>query len=320
MKAYGTLDLGFVRTQVRGVATNWSVGAAAATDSWLGIRAHDDLSPKLGFTVVLEQGFSPDTGALADPARSFNRQAWLGASLPLGEARVGRQTSAMHDMMVRLDSFGMSGLGSLLNNVTGHADRFDNLVSWRFRPIRGWSWQVQFAPGEQREPNSGKNRYVVGAEYLRRQWYLALCHVQQNSADALRKVNSTLAGVAYAQGPDRVALALFRGDDNGSNVELSIDGKYYSVWSLSVEHRPSDVLTLAAGVGGAIDTGPARDHARQWSLLARRDLSWRTSVYALMAQLNNRNGARFTLGRDTAVAMPPGGRQIGLQIGLRHRF
>jgi predicted porin len=322
VEVFGAVDVAVARLHGGGRPTQWRIDSGGLGATSLGLRARESLSPSLQLAVVLEHGFDADTGRVADAARnSFNRQAWIGLATPHGEFRFGRQASPQHELMTRFDIFAGHPFGSALANTSALTERFDNLASWRSPEWRHLRGHVGFAPGEQPRPvEYGKNRYIIGVEYLRGPWHAALVAVQQNSANTELKTKTGLGGVSRAVGSGRLYAVVMRSDDNGADVERNIEGVYYTTWSLSIDQRWRERWTFGALVGGAVAARPARDDARQLSLLARYQLSPRTALYAIAARLNNQRGARFALGGATAEAPLVAGAVSGLQLGMRHLF
>jgi predicted porin len=319
---FGAVDIAVTRVQGGGRPAQWRIDSGGLGATRLGLRLREPLSPRLQLAVTLEHGFDADTGRAADAARnSFNRQAWIGLSMPLGEARFGRQASPQHELMARFDIFAGHPFGSALANTSAFSERFDNLAAWRSPEWRHLRLHVAFAPGEQPRPvEYGRNRYLIGAEFQRGFWDAALVLVQQNSANTALKRKTGTLGVSRALGSGRIYAAVVRGDDNGADVERNIEGRYYTTWSVSIDQRWHERWTFGALVGGAVAARPARDDARQLSLLARYRLSPRSSLYAIAARLSNQRGARFALGGTSAEAPLVDGAISGLQIGLRHLF
>jgi predicted porin len=316
---FGAIDVAVTRQQGGGVPAQWRVDNGGLGASTLGFRMHEPLRPRLALSAVLEHGFAADTGQAADPARvSFDRQAWIGLETPYGEFRMGRQTSPQHELMTQFDVFGVHPFGSVLANTSEHPQRFDNLVSWRSPQWRRMRWHVAFAPGELPAPaDYGKNRYVVGVEYARGPWHATAITVQQNSADTRLKTKTAFAGVSRALGNGRIHAAVLRSDAIGADLDLSIEGRYHTIWSLSLEQAWAGRWTFGALVGAVLVTDGSEDRAHQVSLMARYQLSRRTSLYGVAARLANRRGARFALGSPAPVTA---GAVSGLQVGMRHLF
>jgi predicted porin len=310
---YGDVDLSIVRLQ--GVAVGERRWRMQGADSLIGLRVREGWGEH-GFEVRLEHGWNAATGASADAEpRPFGRQSWIGWRSPFGEARFGRQESPLFEVMRRLDPLQARGMGSTLRLASAHPERFDDLASWRSGGS-AWHLTLAFAPGEQAQPNHGRNRYAAAVGFEREPWYAGFAHVQQNSADALHKTRASLVGVTRDLGGGRLYFAYYRGDDRGARIDDSVDGKYYSLWSLGTEHTAGPRWRVAAALGLAYDTGPTREHAYQLTMRTSQALSTRAELYALATWLRQPRGPRLSLVGGSG-AEPA---QSGWQVGLRYRL
>ena len=106
---YGLVDTGLVvadNGDDRKIGQDSSIGAASR---W-GIRGTEDLGNGLKANFVLESGFSADSGA-GDGI--FNRLSYLGLEGGFGTLRLGRQNSALSDMIGKIDPFGGAGMANI---------------------------------------------------------------------------------------------------------------------------------------------------------------------------------------------------------------
>lgn len=103
---YGIVDtyIGHTSAGGRGSVTSLDSGGQAA--SRYGFRGTEDLGGGRRIVFTLENGFVSDTGAAADTARAFNRQAWLGFADSWGEFRAGRQNTPAFWMCGSMDAAG----------------------------------------------------------------------------------------------------------------------------------------------------------------------------------------------------------------------
>jgi predicted porin len=114
---YGLVDVNYQYIKAGDSAT---LGTAAGTNihkladgndwgpgSRWGLRVAEDLGSGLKANVVLESGFTADTGASAQNGRLFGRQAFVSlASASLGEVRLGRQYTLHDEVQVLNNPFG----------------------------------------------------------------------------------------------------------------------------------------------------------------------------------------------------------------------
>lgn len=123
-----------------------------------GLRAQEDLGGGLKAGVLLESGFTADTGAAAQGGRAFGRQGFVSLGSPTaGELRLGRQY-VLSDSVVGLSNpFGnalVSNPGTAVTNMGKNlpmylnAPRADNILQYQSPVFGGLSAAAQIAPGE----------------------------------------------------------------------------------------------------------------------------------------------------------------------------
>lgn len=319
---YGVLDQYLGRTTAKGGDSKTSLDSGGLMASRLGFRGTEDLGGGLKANFLIEHGFSADTGAAADTARSFNRASWLGLSGNFGELRLGRQNTPQFFMLGSMDAFGGATYGSLLNNVSGYTPRFDNTIHYIAPEFSGVKLQAGLSLGEQASSSRALNAYLLGAEYRQSNLYVGLNHAQQNSADASVKAKATFLGGNYDYGSGKVYVGLFAGDTPGANMGANTKGRDTRAWSISADYRFGPALTVGALLGASKDRATDKD-ASQASLIATYAASRRTLFYAVATRLNNKGSANYSLGaagpitRNTPAA---GGDTSGVQVGVRHSF
>jgi predicted porin len=127
---YGLVDYGYsYRFDARGIdsATNAVSGLAKPNSASqfnggqqsgnrLGFKGTEDLGNGLKAVFLLEQGYQLDTGASADSASFYNRQAYAGLSGGFGTAVGGRLYTPHYTFVSGLDPFGAGTVGRY-NNV-----------------------------------------------------------------------------------------------------------------------------------------------------------------------------------------------------------
>jgi predicted porin len=134
-------------------------GGVTGPGSRWGLRVSEDLGSGLKANVVLESGFSADTGVSSQGGRLFGRQASVSlASSSLGELRLGRQY-ILHDEVMQLNNPFVNTLilypGAVVVTLpTGtiqmfvDAPRIDNAVHYISPTFGGFRAQAMVAPGE----------------------------------------------------------------------------------------------------------------------------------------------------------------------------
>lgn len=106
---YGQMDLGLVKSSGAPMA----VGRAAP--NWLGLRGAEDLGSGMQLSFRLETRFDPDTGSTESAGRRplFQGRSWVGVSGSLGTLRLGRDYTAMQDLIVEFDPFSFYSVATL---------------------------------------------------------------------------------------------------------------------------------------------------------------------------------------------------------------
>jgi predicted porin len=163
---YGLVDLSYQHLKsgngapLAGASLNrLADGSAFGPGSRWGMRVQEELGNGLKANVVLESGFSADTGVSANGGRLFGRQAFVSlASATAGEIRLGRQYAFHDEVTVLSNPYG----NSLVTNpaavantfATGSiplfidAPRIDNAVQYISPSFAGVRLQAMVAAGE----------------------------------------------------------------------------------------------------------------------------------------------------------------------------
>ena len=138
---YGLIDIAAVWVDKADAKGNDSkkISKGAMGGSRWGVRAVEDLGDGLKAIVVLESGFNPDDGGMAQNGRLFGRQAFVGLQSAWGGLTVGRQYSPVYNVNKLNEPFGAYNLNEplfLSDNYTGTpgagngSTRWDNSVQY----------------------------------------------------------------------------------------------------------------------------------------------------------------------------------------------
>lgn len=148
---------GIVDTSIRYLSNDNAAGNSnvrldngAISNSRIGFKGTEDLGGGLKAMFQLENGFSSDTGALANGANViFGRQSWVGLGGSFGTVRVGRQNTPLFDLMA--DHFDPLTVGNYESNAWLPAAatriRTNNMLRYdgQFGPVAA---SVSYAFGE----------------------------------------------------------------------------------------------------------------------------------------------------------------------------
>lgn len=131
--------------------SNLRMDNGAISNSRVGFKGVEDLGGGLKAEFRLENGFSSDTGALANGTNIlFGRQSWVGLSGTFGKVSLGRQNTPLFDLMA--DHFDPLTVGNYETNAWLPAAatriRSDNTIRYdgQFGPVAA---AVSYSAGEQ---------------------------------------------------------------------------------------------------------------------------------------------------------------------------
>lgn len=343
---YGNIDQYFNYMHSSSGATLKTLNDGAYLRSRWGVRGVEDLGGDLAAKFQLESGFFSDTGGLADTARSFDRQAWVGLAGGFGEVRLGRQNTAI---FYRGDyiNFGSRTLGSMVNNF-GVPSRYDNDISWLSPRYAGVMVELHYALGESSAGIKRLAVYQAAVDYLYGPYRVGYAGLRANPPAGATVPTKAAYDNVYANydwGKGKVYLTYVRSNNSAStavsnnagtivgNVGALVAGnltdanRYYNIVQVSADWNITPVLRVGALWGRIGDTSGANRSANGGSIGAFYSLSKRTTLMALADTLrNNANGGWRPAGSagltpNFATPNDVNGRTInGLQAGIIHRF
>lgn len=145
---YGIADVGVSRVDTDASQATWGLTSGQQSGSRLGFRGTEDLGNGMSAIFNLENGFNVDTGAQADNASLFNRQAFVGLKSTFGTVKLGRQYTPLHNAQVAIDPFGTNLAGNIQNVFTAQGIRMNNTVNLS-HSFGGVSGELAYGFGEQ---------------------------------------------------------------------------------------------------------------------------------------------------------------------------
>lgn len=298
-----------------GAVTRMTSGGLFA--SRYGLKGSEDLGDGLKVNFQLEQGFSGATGAAANPADAFNRQAWIGLSGAFGEVRFGLQNTPQYIFLnPGLDPVSVMSMGSPMLNFNSLTIRESNAISYFTPEFYGFTAQFMVAMRDSNtKPMNGFQFYNAAMRYENGPFRIAAGYEQaQNPTDSsvLKVFN---AGASYGIGRARFFLAYH----TEKQTDESIKRDTYEA-SGSYLFGPADELVLMYGY--AHDRTGKGNNAQQIGMTYEHYLSKRTTLYASAGFINNRNKAAFTLNGTAyaGVTVAPGSNSRGAILGIVHKF
>lgn len=131
---YGRVDtaLRYSTNQTLAGSDLLELTSGASSASRWGIKGSEDLGGGLNAILMLESGFHPGSGQLAQGGRLFGRQAWVGLSGGFGTLTFGRQYSPVYLIEFANEPFGWANLyepAFIYDNYTG-GNRWNHALSY----------------------------------------------------------------------------------------------------------------------------------------------------------------------------------------------
>jgi predicted porin len=333
LSIYGMIDMAVIRESggVAGSVTKMTSGVSAG--SRLGFKGTEELGNGLSALFVLESGFQGDTGAMGQGGLLFGRQAYVGLRGGFGTVLVGRQYTPEYLVVVFADPFGSGYVADSKNIIATSGNslsRMDNTVKYLSPTVGGFTVELAAAPGEVAGDNAagrqigGSIAYAAGRLQVRVGY-----HNRNNDTATLKNTengrNSVIAAV-YDFGVVK-AHALY-GVNRGLNssvlrntanpygrpvVPVASTDSRDALVGLTVPFGPH---TWMASYLHKDDRTALDQDAGQVALGYKYALSKRTSLYAVYARIDNRNGASYTAGN----ASDPGNGNRAVSAGMSHTF
>jgi predicted porin len=328
---YGIADAALVSESGAAAGSLTKMAGGAASASRIGFRGG------VSAIFTLETGFRLDTGEVDAAGTIFNRQAFVGLKSAAGILTLGRQYTPWHQALAQVGdpfSTGYAGGSKNLFPDFGANVRTSNTVVYTAPPARGITAELAYSAGEQ--AGSSKAGRQVGASlgYVAGPLVVRLAYNNKNAdtaaspgvAAANRGSGSnkllaanydfTVVKVFFAYNLDKGYNSAPLGNTNnpygGVRPTASTDGNEVLL-GLSATAGPG---TLLATVMRKNDETKFNQDARSWGVGYLYPLSRRTNLYAAYGNIDNKNGAGYTVANNSDAGT--GDRAVNL--GVRHTF
>ena len=335
---YGVVDTGL--TYVSGVDNVYGMTHVGGNvNSRLGFRGVEDLGNGLKANFVLESGLSADDGGnyMNETGLAFNRTSTVGLAGSFGEVRLGRMLTSTYLAVSRYDAFGDTGIGASrawskdYNDAQAYSTRVSNAVSYTSANYSGFKFGAEYGFGEQKKARDARYLGLAGT-YDNGPLSLGLGFDRQNGTKgAVGATDDTTwqLGGAYNFGVAKV-MGFYK-QTKYKNIAANTSTKF-KTFGLG--------LTAPVGAAGEVrasynhyrlsNNGGATPKADHLSLGYVHNLSKRTALYGTASYIANKKkgGADFSLNGGagnnnfaaTAGLKQNGGKQGGVQVGIRHAF
>lgn len=330
---YGLIDMAVVRESGGSAGSVTKLTSGVSVGSRLGFRGTEDLGNGLSAVFVLENGFQGDTGTIGQGGLLFGRLAYVGLRGRFGSILAGRQYTPEYAVVAFADPFGSGYVADSKNIVatSGNAfSRMDNTVKYLSPTVAGLTVELAAAPGEVSDGSTagrqvgGSIAYAAGPLQVRIGY-----HNRHNDTATLKNTEHARNAVVAAVYDFRVIKAhVLYGVNRGFNSSVlrntanpfgqatapvaSTDSRDGLV-GLTVPLGPH---TLLASYIQKDDRTTHNQDANQIAIGYRYSMSKRTSVYAVYARIENKNGAGYTSGN----ASESGTGNRGTSVGMSHAF
>ena len=330
---YGLLDVAVVQEGGGSAGSVSKLSSGVGAGSRLGFKGQEELGNGWSALFLLENGFQADNGAMGQGGLLFGRQAYVGLQSPYGTLLLGRQYTPEYLVKVFADPFGSGYVADSKNIIatSGNAfSRMDNTLKYQSPGMAGVNVELVAAPGEVSGDSTagrqfgGSLAYTAGPLQLR-----AGYHNRNNDTATLKNTDNARNAVLAAVYDFGVAKAHFLyGSNHGLNSSsLRNAANPFGRASVPVASTDSrDVLlgltvpfgphALLASYLRKDDRTARRQDASQVAIGYRYALSKRTSLYAVYARIDNRNGASYTVGNSIEA----GSGDRAASAGISHAF
>ena len=290
---YGVVDYGLQYTHVdsdkANAVDNFQLSSGNQSGARFGLKGSEDLGNGVKAGFHLENGFSADTGSLAQNSRLFGREARLFVNGAFGEVAFGRMgtlgsANGTYGILGNLSPFGASWVGAVeYSTYYVGGIRADNTVTYKTPTFAGvtvyaqYSFETNTKQEENLKATEGKasaNRYyALGATYKAAGFDLAAVVDSYNWSSTFTKKDADLDdGLSVTLGGSydfEVAKIFLSGQyfDNmigndksqpGSDpVDAGKSDSFYSFSSYFDNQNPIEGYALQAGVSAPVAGGTA---------------------------------------------------------------
>ena len=313
---YGLIDQ-FAQYVNTGNGYTAALGSSGQWASRIGLKGGEDIGGGNQIRFVLENGFNPTDGSLAQPGTLFNRQAWVGVSGAWGQVRAGRQNSPVFIDQSGQDAFAGVTQASGMDNLTVFAFRTSNTISYMTPEVGGFQAGVFIGLGDAGGLRSAGSSYQFDVTYEHGPFAAFVAGQWLKNATNTTTDHAILAGTSYTLGKHDRVRRLF-GFEVGRYRR-----RHARIWLVGQVSVQSGELCRALGYTILRDQSGQHDNADQLGLMVEYDVSKRTNVYGALSFLRNRNQAKYTLAGAANAGLPlayPGADARGVQVGVVHRF
>ncbi|QGE13968.1 porin [Bordetella holmesii] len=341
VQLYGLIDVG-VQPLTHGPngASKTGMSSGNLNGSRWGMRGSEDLGGGTKAVFTLESGFDPANGQSLQGSRLFGRQAYVGLSdRSLGTLTLGRHNTLMIDWMSKYNPFENANYGGKRIDAA-FSDRMDNSIKY-INTFGGLSVGAYYSFGWHNDQswtdtNTGRMigaglRYQTGGLDAAVLYHTKRADAPKAGADSSNREDRILGALSYDFGliklyggyrwleqklvqRDYVSRLYWAGARYQAAPATNLSLAIYHMQGTTCDNM--NVASCPTAQGAGSDQKPTL-----LVLGAEYDLSKRTTVYALSSYALNDNGSSVSvIGGKYGVNVQPGSNQLGVALGMRHRF
>lgn len=286
--------------------------------SRIGFMGKEDLGGGLSTIFVLENGFSPTTGAQGSPSGSaFSRKAYVGlSSNDYGTAIAGHMYTLSYITMSHLDA--MDGVAGGDDNMFSRGGtRRNDVIQYTTPTVGGFYGSVaySFPQAVQARGSEGLISYENGAVNLK------LLRNDQNGQNVTTgPAHNTFLGGSY---DFSVVKAFFEAQDNrGAGSDHGAYTKHTDILALGLT-APVGVHGLFGGTYTVARDQSGNNGAKQYAVSYQYFLSKRTRFYTAYVHIVNQSGLITTPGPLFGTPIYTTAEAVGtseFEFGITHTF
>lgn len=341
VQLYGALDIGVDYANHSGTENSGVVRVDSGTlygNRW-GIRGVEDLGGGLKTLFTAESGFALNNGASTQGGLLFGRQIFVGLQNRLGTLTMGRQYTIDTD----LASY-HANVASRANNYTGlsHwvdrlADRVNNAIKYQTRNLNGFTFAGQYGFGGIAGNSAAMRILNAGGNYSNGPLGLGATYLRINNVDGKRLSGVAVVDGQYVLGPATVHLAYTDTRGTAANTLCfstcaARPDQVVRTVEAGLDYYATPVVRFYAGGAYTRISNDLAGNAFQFNLSGFHALSKRTEVYVLAGYTRTTGLGGFsrvmvgapdlgaTAFASNAQGTPDNGNQLGLRIGMTHKF
>lgn len=283
---YGIINIGLTHSKSDVAATRWGIDSGGWYASRLGFRGSENLGDGVSAIFQLENGFSPDTGAMGQGGRIFGRHAWVGLKGDFGTVRFGRAWTPTYLLLTDvIDPFedGLAGAagGFFGRNIYNAIDiRMQNAIFYS-KAIGGLRADVAYSLGEVSGSTSANSQISTGFTYTAGKMTAVFGYQDVNDATGTGSAKHTFVGGTYDFGGAKLHLGLDDQKTDAAGVTRA-DANNVLV-GLTIPARGGRIL---ASYNRRNDRMLANLDMTQYAIGYTYDLSKRTTLFTSYGHVN----------------------------------